>query len=104
MPLDHEGWAAQGGDPRAAVHRLDEPTELSLSMVASPQCRFCFARQKYCSAAATSPANFRMPRSSGRIRRCKLQSALHGGATQGFLALFRYTRPNLAHVEPAADL
>ena len=96
--------AAQGGDPRAAVHRLDEPTELSLSMVASPQCRFRFARQNYCSAAATSPANFRMPRSSGLIRRSKLFSQpLHGGATRGFLALFRYAR-NLAHVEPAADL
>jgi hypothetical protein len=46
--------------------------------------------------------SFRIARGSGLIRRCKLQSALHGGATQGFLALFRYTRPNLAHVEPAA--
>jgi len=75
--------AAQGGDPRAAVHRLDEPTELSLSMVASPQCRFRFARQKYCSAAATSPANFRMPRSSGLIRRSKLQSALSWRSNAG---------------------
>ena len=33
------------------------------------------APQNYCSAAATSPANFRMPRSSGLIRRSKLQSA-----------------------------
>jgi hypothetical protein len=45
--------AAQGGDPRAAVHRLDELTELSHSMVASPQCRFRFARQNYCSADET---------------------------------------------------
>jgi hypothetical protein len=29
---------------------------------------------------------------------------LHGGATQGFLALFRYTTPNLEGDEPAADL
>ena len=50
-----EGWPAQGGDPRAAVHRLNVPTELSLSMVASPQCRFRFARQNYCRAADELP-------------------------------------------------
>jgi len=60
--------AAQGGDPRAAVHRLDEPTRLSLSMVASPQCRFCFARQNHCSAAPACPANFRMRRDRGPDR------------------------------------
>jgi hypothetical protein len=32
-----------------------------------------------------------------------LITRLNGGATQGFLALFRYTKPNLAHVEPAGD-
>jgi hypothetical protein len=30
--------------PYAADHRLDEPTGLSLGMVASPQARFRFAR------------------------------------------------------------
>ena len=39
--------AAQGVDPRAAMHRLDEPTEPSLSMVVSPQCRFCCARPTF---------------------------------------------------------
>jgi hypothetical protein len=34
---------------RAAKHRLDEPTRLSLSMVASRQCRFCFTWRGYCS-------------------------------------------------------
>ena len=50
--------------------------------------------------------SFRVARSSGLIRRSKLQSAgpFHGGATQGFLALFRYTRPNLADVELVPDL
>ena len=46
------------GEASAPVHRLDEPTGLSLSMVASPQCRFRFVRQNHCGAAA---ANFRMP-------------------------------------------
>ena len=48
---------------------------------------------KFRSADATGAANFRMPRSSGLIRRSKRQSALAGRATRGFLA----------HVEPAAD-
>ena len=52
------------------VHRLDEPTGLSLSVVASPQCRFRFARQNHCSAAATSGSNFRTRRDpTGLIRR-----------------------------------
>jgi hypothetical protein len=42
------------------VHLLYEPTGLPPSMVASPQCRFRFARQSHCSAAATSAANFRI--------------------------------------------
>ena len=54
-PLKSAEWK-----PLRPVHRLDEPTGLSLSMVASPQCRFRFARQSHCSAAATSAANFRM--------------------------------------------
>lgn len=58
--------SAEARPPRS-VHRLDEPAGLSLSMVASPQCRFCFARQNYCSAAATSAANFRVARHLGRI-------------------------------------
>jgi hypothetical protein len=33
--------------------------------VRSPQCRFRFARQDHCSAAATSAANFRMRRDTG---------------------------------------
>jgi hypothetical protein len=33
-----------------------------------------------------------------------LISRLNGGATRGFLVLFRYTRTNLARDEPAADL
>ena len=55
-------WSWKSGEekPLRPVHRLDEPTGLSLSMVASPQCRFRFARQNHCSAAATSAANFRM--------------------------------------------
>jgi len=58
--------SAEAKPPRS-VHRLDEPTGLSLSMVASPQCRFRFARQNHCSAAATRAANFRIPRNSGPI-------------------------------------
>ena len=55
--------------PPGSVHRLDEPTGLSLSMVASPQCRFRFARQNHCSAAATRAANFWiLPLSGGVIR------------------------------------
>ena len=54
--------------PLRSVDRLDEPTGLSLSMVASPQSRFRFARQNHCSAAATSAANFRMRRDPGAIR------------------------------------
>lgn len=45
-----------------SVHRFDEPTGLSLSMVAPPQCRFRFARQNDSSAAATGAANFRVAR------------------------------------------
>jgi len=37
--------------PLRPVHRLDEPAKLSLGMVASPQCRFRFARQDHCSSA-----------------------------------------------------
>jgi len=43
------------------------PPDYPLSMVASPQCRFRFARQNHCSAAATSVANFRLRRDSIRI-------------------------------------
>lgn len=50
------------GKPLRPVHRLDAPTGLSLCKVASPQCRFRFARQNHCDAAATSAANFRMRR------------------------------------------
>jgi hypothetical protein len=39
--------------PHAPVHRLDEPTELSLGMVAPRSTRFRFARQNHCSAATT---------------------------------------------------
>jgi len=53
---------AQRASSLRPVHRLDEPSGLSLSMVASPQCRFRLARQNHCSAAATSAANFRMRR------------------------------------------
>jgi hypothetical protein len=56
--------SAEATPPRS-VHRLDEPAGLSLSMVASPQCRFRFARQNRCSAAATSAVNFRMVRNLG---------------------------------------
>jgi hypothetical protein len=38
--------------------RLDEPTGLTRSMVALPQCRFRFARQNYCTAATTSGLKF----------------------------------------------
>jgi len=55
--------SAEAKPPRS-VHRLDEPAGLSLSMVTSPQCRFRFARQNHCSAAATSAVNFRMARHS----------------------------------------
>jgi hypothetical protein len=44
------------------VHRLDEPAKLSFSMVASPQCRFRFARQDHCSSATTFGLNFRIAR------------------------------------------
>jgi hypothetical protein len=44
------------------VHRLDEPAKLSFSMVASPQCRFRFARQDHCSSAMTFGLNFRIAR------------------------------------------
>jgi len=60
--------SAEAKPPRS-VHRLDEPAGLSLSMVTSPQCRFRFARQNHCSAAATSAVNFRMARHRGAIRR-----------------------------------
>jgi hypothetical protein len=56
--------SAEARPPRS-VHRLDEPTGLFLSMVASPQCRFRFARQNDCSAAAACLANFRVRRHSG---------------------------------------
>ena len=37
------------GKPLRPVHRLNEPSGLALSMAASPQCRFRFARQNHCS-------------------------------------------------------
>ena len=52
------------------VHRLDEPARLSLSMVASPQCRFRFARQDHCSSATTFGLNFRMRRDSTGAPNC----------------------------------
>jgi len=53
--------------PPRSVHRLDEPAGLSLSMVASPQCRFRFARQNHFSASARA-ANFRLARKPGANR------------------------------------
>jgi hypothetical protein len=47
--------------------RLDEPTGTILSRVASPQCRFRFARQNHGCAAAIGRANFRLSRDSGAI-------------------------------------
>jgi hypothetical protein len=44
--------SAEAKPPRS-VHRLDEPAGLSLRMVPSPQCRFCFARQIHCSPTTT---------------------------------------------------
>jgi hypothetical protein len=58
-----------------SVHHLDEPTGPSLSMVASLQCRFHFARQNHCSAAASSAANCRMHGHPG-IGRSKRPSKL----------------------------
>ena len=51
----------------------------------------------------------RLPTSEWRVVQDRFAGArfsrlLHGGATQGFLTVFRCTRLNLAHVEPAADL
>jgi hypothetical protein len=63
--------------PLRPVHRLDEPTGLSLSMVASPQCRFRFARRSHCSASATSAANFRMARHPAAIRTGTSTTWLH---------------------------
>jgi hypothetical protein len=60
--------SAEAKPPRF-VHRLDEPAGLSLSMVASPQCRFRFGRQNRSSAAATSAANFRVRRDPGAIQK-----------------------------------
>jgi len=54
--------SAEARPPPRSVHRLDEPTGLSVSLVASPQCRFRFARQDHSSAAATGAANFRVAR------------------------------------------
>jgi hypothetical protein len=56
--------------PLRSVHRLDEPAGLSLSMVASPQCRFRFARQDRCSSPAIFGLNFRMRRHPGLIPYC----------------------------------
>ena len=56
--------SAEAKPPRS-IHRLDEPAGLSLSMVASPQCRFRLARQIYSTAAAISAANFRVRRDPG---------------------------------------
>ena len=53
--------SAEANPPRSS-HRLDGPGGVFLSMVASPHCRFRFARQNHCSAAATSAANFRVRR------------------------------------------
>ena len=60
--------SAEAKPPRS-VHRLDEPAGLSLSMVASPQCRLWVARQNHSSAAATSAANFRVACHLGAIRK-----------------------------------
>ena len=73
--------SAEAKPPRS-VHRLDEPTGLSLSMVASPQCRFRFARRNHCSASATSAANFRIGRNSGVIWcAAKLSGSHHARVT-----------------------
>jgi hypothetical protein len=43
---DVVGKSAESNLPRSD-HRLVEPTRLSLSMVASQQCRFCFTWHRY---------------------------------------------------------
>jgi hypothetical protein len=70
--------SAEAKPPRS-VHRLDESAELSLSMVASPQRRFRFARQNYSSAAASSAVNFRIARDPGAIRKW-VNAARQGGS------------------------
>ena len=72
-------WVLKSAEakPPRSVHRLDQPAGLSLSMVASPQCRFRFARQNYSSAAATSAANFRVARDPGGASRFWWGACLH---------------------------
>ncbi len=47
-------------EPTRSVHRVNEPVKLSLSKVASSQCRFRFARQVHRSSATTFGLNFRV--------------------------------------------
>jgi serine/threonine protein kinase/Tol biopolymer transport system component len=70
--------------PPRSVHRLDEPAGRSLSMVASPRCRFRFARQKHCNAVATGAANLRMARKKGTgLRSVRLNSSTQMALSPG---------------------
>ena len=59
------GEAQEGSSPGAAVHRLDNPTRLSLGMVAPRIARFHFAGQEHCSSTTSFGLDFRMRRHSG---------------------------------------
>ena len=59
-------WSFEERRSDAAALR-SSPAGLSLSMVASPQCRFRFARHDHCSSATTFGLNFRMRRHPGLI-------------------------------------
>jgi len=63
------GWGATGSGQYSTRRRFPglyvapkARKKWNLSMVASPRCRFRFARQDHCRAAANGSANFRMRR------------------------------------------
>jgi len=59
-PSKEDFEAAQGTGSGAAIYRLDEPTRLSLGMVASCRVRFRFLREGDC--RSTTGLNFRIAR------------------------------------------
>ena len=96
LPTDVVSLRSAEAKPPRSVHRPDEPTELSLSMVASPQCRFRLARQNQCSAAATNVVNFRMRRHSAKDGYKVQERRISGVAAKSFRVGAATVKVNLA--------
>jgi hypothetical protein len=88
--LRHEGLPIRSGlfeERRSvalrSVHRLVEPARLSLSMVASPQCRFRFVPQDDCRSATISASSSEWPVILAQLGKLTNSGGKHIRATGG---------------------